>query len=348
MFTRLKRRWNRPARSITIEAFISATYLALLERNPTHWEVTHWSAVLVESEDPASIAKEIALSDEAQGIAGTRHPYLFAPLGHFSNPIADPSIVKDHYSTRVNSLQELRALPGLSLDGEKFRACLPEIAGHFRQLETLGAFNDYAFTNGSFSWGDTITYSHILAKYQPNRIFEVGSGYSTQLAINVLDSLGLTSAAITCVEPFPQLLDSLVDVNRLSVMAEPLEPHHIESVSALQSGDILFIDSTHVAKSGSDVLLEMLHMIPTLNDGVLIHIHDIFWPFEYPYEWAVTEKRNWNEIYLVHALLIDNPSLEVVFFNDWVQRFLRDDLQRLIPEFLNNPGGSLWLRRQSD
>ena len=348
MFARFRSRLNRSSRSITIEEFISATYLAVLERKPTHWEVEHWQAVLIESGDPASIAAEIALSDEAQGIAGTRHPLLFAPLGHFSNPIADPPTLKHHYSTRVTSLQEFRSLPGLNIDGERFKARLPKIAAHFRHLDSLGAFDNYDFSNGSFSWGDAIAYSHMLAEYQPTKIFEVGSGHSTQLATNVLDALGLTKTAVTCVEPFPQLVDSLVDSRRFALMVEPLKPQHIESVSTLQSGDILFIDSTHVAKSGSDVLLETLHMIPTLNDGVLIHIHDIFWPFEYPYEWAVTERRNWNEIYLVHALLIDNPKLEVLFFNDWAQRFLRDDLQQLVPEFLNNPGGSLWLRRKAD
>ena len=88
----------------------------------------------------------------------------------------------------------------------------------------------------------------------------------------------------------------------------------------------------------------MLDVLPALAPGVIVHIHDIFWPFEMPRHW-VEEGRQWGECYLVRAFLTGNRDWEIVLFNDYIGRYHVPFFQRVLPQFLANPGGSLWLRR---
>jgi len=113
----------------------------------------------------------------------------------------------------------------------------------------------------------------------------------------------------------------------------------------LEAGDILFIDSTHVLRTGSDVVFELFEILPRLAKGVIVHFHDMFWPFEYPRSWAVEENRSWNELYAVRAFLINNDAWRVLFFNDYMRLFERDLIQRTYPNFLKNSGGALWLEK---
>ena len=99
-------------------------------------------------------------------------------------------------------------------------------------------------------------------------------------------------------------------------------------------------------RTGSDVCRIVLELLPEVAPGVVVHIHDMFWPFEMPRHW-VEEGRQWAECYLVRAFLTDNPDWEILLMNDWVGVRERELLQQLLPRFLGNPGGSLWLRRVS-
>jgi hypothetical protein len=112
----------------------------------------------------------------------------------------------------------------------------------------------------------------------------------------------------------------------------------------LEAGDILFIDSTHVTKAGSDVNQIMFDILPVLRPGVLIHFHDICYPFEYPKEWILTG-RYWNEAYLLRAFLQYNSSFEIVFFNSYMGQ-LHSDQFSAAPLFLWNPGTSIWIRKK--
>jgi hypothetical protein len=99
-----------------------------------------------------------------------------------------------------------------------------------------------------------------------------------------------------------------------------------------------------VSRLGSDVNHELFEVLPTLQRGVHVHFHDIFFPFEYPLEWS-EEGRAWNEAYLLRAFLEYNDAFEIVLFNDLVGRCFRGLLERDFPLWLRNPGGSLWLRK---
>ena len=118
------------------------------------------------------------------------------------------------------------------------------------------------------------------------------------------------------------------------------------SSTTLASGDILFIDSTHVSKAGSDVNHIFFKILPSLAEGVNIHLHDIFYPFEYPKEW-IYEGRAWNENYVLHAFLQYNSAFKITFFSNFLARFHHRTFHEKMPLCMKNTGGSIWLQRVS-
>ncbi|HEX6383406.1 MAG TPA: class I SAM-dependent methyltransferase, partial [Anaerolineae bacterium] len=133
--------------------------------------------------------------------------------------------------------------------------------------------------------------------------------------------------------------------NRIEIIARPLQDVSLDRFSALTAGDILFIDSTHVAKIGSDVNYLFFEILPALAPGVYVHIHDILYPFEYPAAW-VYEGRAWNEAYLLHAFLQYNPTFSIQFFNTYLERVHEPWFRQEMPLCLKDPGGSIWLRKE--
>jgi len=146
----------------------------------------------------------------------------------------------------------------------------------------------------------------------------------------------------------PTLLFDLIGeaASRVRLLKCPVQQVSLSIFDALQAGDILFIDSTHVLRTGSDVCFELFEILPRLSSGVLVHFHDMFWPFEYPRTWVVDENRSWNELYGVRALLTDNDAWRVLLFNDYLARLERPMIEATYPQFLRNSGGALWLMRR--
>src|SRR5262249_53737535 len=148
-------------------------------------------------------------------------------------------------------------------------------------------------------------------------------------------------------EPYPQRLRELMqesDRERVEILELKVQDVPLTFFDRLQAGDFLFIDSTHVVKVGGDVNYLYFEVLPRLRPGVHVHIHDIFFPFEYPRVW-VEEGRIWSEAYLLRAFLLHNEAFEVQFFNTFLERRHRALFERHFPLFLRNPGGSIWLRR---
>jgi len=191
---------------------------------------------------------------------------------------------------------------------------------------------------------DAAVYHSMIRRYQPRRIIEVGSGFSTAVALDTAEDHHL-SMDITCIEPYPDRLESLIRTNddvhlRRSIVQDvPLDIY-----TTLDAGDMLFIDSTHVAKAGSDVVWTTLRVLPNLRPGVLVHIHDMFWPFEYKPEWH-RARRDWTEIYLIHAFLSGNPGWKVLFFNDLVWTQFGDIVEKYAPATRGQRPGGLWLQK---
>jgi Methyltransferase domain len=204
----------------------------------------------------------------------------------------------------------------------------------------------YRSGNSMFGAGDGAVYQAMLRHFRPGRVIEVGSGYSTAVALDAADATAeLADLQITCIEPYPDRLLGLLapgDLGRVSLIRQQVQDVEVSAFKQLEPGDFLFIDSTHVVKAGSDVAWLFLHVLPRLPAGVIVHVHDIFWPFEYPREWLL-ERRDWTEAYLVHAFLAGNAEWEILLFSSWLWQCHPD----LVPDRLAAEGpGSLWLRRR--
>lgn len=198
--------------------------------------------------------------------------------------------------------------------------------------------------NDQFGAADAGLYAAILRWERPRHVVEVGSGWSTAVAVDCHERW-LPNLEITCIEPYTaRLRSSLRPGDALDIREEQVQDTPSGVFGSLGAGDILFVDSTHVAKAGSDVQRLVLEILPSMPVGALIHFHDIFWPFEYPKPW-LAEGRGWNEAYLLHAFLAHNVSWQIILWESWVWVLHPE----LVPESLRaapGPGG-IWLRRVS-
>jgi len=212
----------------------------------------------------------------------------------------------------------------------------------------------YHFDNAYFSYGDGVLLYSFLRHFRPKQVTEVGSGFSSALMLDVNERYLDGKTQFTFVEPYPDRLFSLLsDRDRQSNLVETKVVQHVDSsvFTRLKEGDILFIDSSHVAKTHSDVLHILFNVLPSLNRGVIVHFHDILWPFEYPVSW-LTDGRAWNEAYFLRAFLQYNPSFEILFFNSYMALHQREILAKDMPLALKIPSStvtpgnsSLWIRK---
>jgi hypothetical protein len=151
----------------------------------------------------------------------------------------------------------------------------------------------------------------------------------------------------TFIEPYDERLRSRLnkkDFQTAEIIPKPVQEVDVSRFDELQQGDILFIDSSHVAKVGSDVNRIVFEILPRLAEGVFIHFDDVFYPFEYPKEWA-EEGRFWNEDYFLRAFLQYNSAFKVRIWNQFLAEFHAEELAQAMPLCMKNTGGSLWLQR---
>jgi len=171
----------------------------------------------------------------------------------------------------------------------------------------------FYLNNGAFESGDAEYWYQIIRTIKPKRIFEVGSGNSTLMAINAINKNQSEDPNYKCehicIEPYemPWLEEAGVTVVRKKV-----EEVELSFFSQLQKNDILFIDSSHIIRPQGDVLFEYLELLPSLNTGVIVHVHDIFSPKNYLTQWLQDDVRFWNEQYLLEAFLSHNSSWKIV------------------------------------
>ena len=272
---------------------------------------------------------------------------LFVPPGHFYSPVTDPEALRREAGRIFGGA----APAGVELRPAGQMAYAEQLAEHYPALPFAPgprAGLRYHYDNPAFSYGDAIALAGTLLIHRPANVIEVGSGYSSAVTLDILRGRLGGTARCLFIDPYPDRLESLLlpgDRAAIEIMPAPVQEVGLEVYDRLGAGDILFIDSTHVVKTGSDVVHHLTRVLPRLRPGVLVHFHDIFHPFEYPEQWAIAENRAWNEIYCLHAFLYGNAAFEIVFFNDFFARTQRGFLERRMPLFLANPGGSLWLRK---
>ena len=241
-------------------------------------------------------------------------------------------------------------IPGIRTDLERMHGLwaklLPEIQDcNFPEQQAPGL--RYYYENNWFSYGDALIYQAMIRVLRPNRLVEVGSGYSSAVALETRDRCGFPKE-MTFIDPETARLQTLLTerdrkhTTILRSMVQRVDPTTFES---LEPGDLLFIDSSHIVAAGSDVHYLLCEVLPRLVPGVIVHFHDMFWPFEYPQAWVTAQKRGYNELYFLQAFLTNNDSYEILFFNDFFAKMHADILTRTAPLVMRNPGGGLWLRK---
>ncbi|MBN1662297.1 MAG: class I SAM-dependent methyltransferase [Deltaproteobacteria bacterium] len=199
----------------------------------------------------------------------------------------------------------------------------------------------FFWENDQFIYSDAMSYYCFVRFLKPANIIEIGAGFSTLVALEAIEKN--QTGSIHCIEPFPRKF--LINDNRIflhSVKAQEINPQFLNDT--LQDGDILFIDSTHTVKSGSDCLHIYLRLLPEIRRNIFVHVHDVFLPFGLPKEWLLKRQIFWTEQYLLFAFLIDNPKARLVYgsiFNStWNQELMEAFMGGKYPI----GGGSVWFR----
>lgn len=262
------------------------------------------------------------------------------PPGHFHSPLPDLAEVRARDEELFRVPVEL---PGIDLRTAAQLDLLDEFA---KWCEDMPFRADpqphlrYRLANKWFAHGDGIALYCMLRSLRPGRYVEIGSGWSSALALDVNELFLDGLMEFTFIEPNPQRLRSLLRPDdRVELIEAPL---YAARLPELVPGDVLFIDSSHVSRIGSDVNQLFLDVLPSLPAGVHVHVHDIFYPFEYPRRW-VYRGRAWNESYLLRALLAGNDRLEITWFNSYLGKLHRDTVGVALPYWGVDPGSSIWL-----
>ena len=264
-----------------------------------------------------------------------RRPPLYVP-GHFYSPNTAPS--DRHNAHRWRGAEPL----GIDVRADEQLRLLEQLAPAMGELRVDRRYTPDKSVNWHFGAPDAATLHAVIRHYRPRRYLEVGSGFSTAVALDTAED-HLPELRVTCIEPSPgRLLSRVRPGDVFTLVDEPVQSVDPGSFRELEAGDILFIDSSHVAKTGSDLVYLMFHVLPLLRDGVLVHLHDIHWPFEYPDPW-IDQRRDWNEVYLLRALLSDSTRWRIRLMTSW----LAATHPATVPPPLRCPPtgtGSIWMQ----
>jgi predicted O-methyltransferase YrrM len=268
------------------------------------------------------------------------------PPGHYYSPVPDLDVL----ATRADLFAfDPTDVPGVDLRIEaqwRLLSDLHPLAADVPFPDTRGADLRFWFDNDSYAHGDATTLCSLLRHLRPARMIEIGAGYSTLCTLDTIERYDL-GTQLTVVEPYPDRVLALLrsgDTERITFLETPVERLDLSTFDDLGHDDILFIDSTHVAKTGSDVVYEQHRVLPRLAPGVVVHFHDVFPGFEYPPPW-VFEGRGWNEAYLLRAFLEFNSSFRVELWPSLLHWIDRGRAESLLPALTRNVGGCIWIRR---
>jgi hypothetical protein len=274
-------------------------------------------------------------------------PHIPFPAGHFYSPV--PS--------RDDVAAALRRIP-VDIEASGVDLHLPEqmqLLQEFAKMYPSILFKEngppglrYRSNNQRYMLGDAIIFHLMIRWAKPSRIIEVGCGNSSCVTLDTNEHFFDNKISCTFIEPYPALVQSLLKpTDKINLIPSRLQEVNLTVFDALEKGDILFVDSTHVSKLNSDVNRIFFEILPRLKPGVFIHIHDIFSGFEYPEQW-LREGRTWNEQYLLRAFLQYNDHFRIRLFLGLLAHSDRAWFERNMPLVLTNPGGAFWMEKLGD
>lgn len=274
---------------------------------------------------------------------------------HFYNPVPKLSELDDSVWTAESEMI------GIDMDLNRQEKTVDDLSkqflGEYKSLRTrkMGAELDLIrqqfFLHETFGGIDGFLLFAMIRSTKPRRLIEIGAGGSTLLSIlaaGLNEEQGGHAAEIISIEPYPKeyVRDALC--GRGELIEKRVETVPFDLFTKLGKGDILFIDSSHVVKVGSDVVYEINEILPRLRKGVSVHFHDICFPFNYSRKWVVEELKFWSEQYMLQAFLSFNPKFAVTWCSSFVyakrpsvfhRHFSMYSPSKLEPGF----AGSMWL-----
>jgi hypothetical protein len=270
---------------------------------------------------------------------------------------------RDHYYSPIPLVDEIRrreqsifdrrctSIAGIDLreDGQlellsQFRA----FGGELPFPEKQSAGSRYWLANKFFPYADAVFYFCLLRHCRPSQVVEIGSGFSSAAFLDINERFFSNQIGLTCIDPDTSRLERLVsesDRGTVRIVRGAVQDVPLDEFQKLRSGDILFVDSSHVAKVGSDVNDIFFRILPGLAPGVHVHVHDIFYPFEYPKHW-IYGGRAWNEAYLLRAFLQFNRDFQITVWPDYLRQFHAEEMSRSLPNCHVN-SGSIWIHKKT-
>jgi hypothetical protein len=270
---------------------------------------------------------------------------VFPILDHYYEP-------QFNYRKAKQPFSQDRKLPGLDWNvAEQLKMLSTFSYGHeladLRQGEA--AAQGFYLDNINFKSGDAEYWYQIIRSIKPSRIFEVGSGNSTLLALRAINANQMENPSYrckhVCIEPYEMPWLEKVGIK---VIRQKIEDLDVRFFSELEANDILFIDSSHIIRPQGDVLFEYLELLPILNKNVIVHLHDIFTPRNYLKEWLEVDVKFWNEQYLLEAFLTHNASWKIIGALNYLHHHHYEQL-KLVTPFLTpeREPGSFYIQKIS-
>jgi hypothetical protein len=296
--------------------------------------------------DPA--VRERASRRKAAKVERKSDVFMHVPPGHYYSPIVDVRAV----TTRGSDTEEWVDLHGIDIDLAAYGEVWAEWLPHVRRWEegVVSADRRYHTANSMFGPHSARLLAGAIGAFRPRRYVEIGSGFSSAVMLDINEEWRSEDPIeLTFIEPNPERLQNILrdsDLTACTIIEEKVQSVDLAVFDRLEPGDVLFIDSTHVVKTGGDVITEWFEILPRINPGVHIHVHDINYPFDYPHLWLVEQNKSWNETYFLRAFLMYNAQFVIHFWPDVLSRFGAkvgaEDL-----ELLGRAPSSIWLSRTS-
>jgi len=278
---------------------------------------------------------------------------VFLPVPvHFYQPIPD---IKDLERRKI--WEKVNKLHGIEFIPKKYLKTIKDFGTKYASEcdwpnDPTNNPDDFYLNNSCFSYGCAAVLHCMIRKYKPHNIIEIGSGNSSKIirdAILLNEKDTKKPINYTIIDPYSNLNKKSFTKNTI-IIKEKVEELDPKFFKILQKNDILFIDSSHVSKIGSDVNFEILEVLPILNKGAFVHFHDVNLPFEYPKVYATNPKFRmfWTESYLLQAFLCCNKDYEIVLPMSYIQQKFDKEFRKAFPssnKAINYGSGSFWIRK---
>jgi hypothetical protein len=274
-------------------------------------------------------------------------PDLQDTLRFHIQPYSFDSAIPTRFDLDLERLKMPRTLPGFKLDTKQNLRLLGELFPYAQEIngyplkETEGS--EFWFRNHSYEDLDAIFLYCMIRHFKPKRLIEVGCGFSSRISSIAARKNRSEGHPINCIfiEPYPT--DRILREKLAGPLVEKkIEDMPLATFQELETGDFLFIDTSHVIKTQNDCCYEYLEIIPSLQPGVIVHIHDIFTPYDYPQEWILQNRFAFNEQYALECLMSGNPALEIILPLHYLWKDHAAAVNRFFPNALTRPA-AFWL-----